>query len=863
MTISKHTERDPNRELCLPHRDEVDTLIQELKHPVKLFFRRKAASLPNKLLQKTGSMFRFILNLAALSMLAGTGATRQTFTSSGEMDITSCPITYYGQTYGKVYVAFNASRFSVCFNGEYKPGIKNDCIVMSGGTADRGNLAILTKEIPTGSGVHKLLPNLKSSGKCVNIIPLKDSQQSEIEQVELGNFGTQAILAIKTYSGYTHVDVEADAQVNGLTVSKQTFQTAETNKGVITDVSGCRLSGAVYKTNTTVRDPNICSTVTCDVNGVAHAVSDCGPMEQCEGMGSCVLSAMCTVIGPTVIDFVGRTHTVPDRCGYTLMRPSTIPGFQVLGVFRERRRKDVSFLDRVIVQLDREGVQISLEQGGRVQLNGKVLMLNTTTQVVQGVELSKDKTGVTAKISASNYTISVLFDGSITMIHMTGPNGAPVHGLCGNSSRTVPSEEKVSEHSETGCEVQYDDAADSTINCNATTEWCNLLKKAPFTACNKHIDPEPFITACTQTLCKYPAVDGLKCQFLEAYARACRHRTDVTVEGWRSKTSCCKADFCQDRFCSAHEFCGEKDNGGETRCLCRAIFASKYKSTSTFGEPTVCRQKAASVTLANCLLEDKGIDYSVLHLNDQACTGEMDNLTHMVTFSFNSTNPCGTVVMVNNSQVIYKNTIMTRNSSMFGLINRHSPVHIDFSCFYSQPDVKSLGIKLKHSSVFQQITSGEWSYNLTMKAYTSPDHMHAIQSSSDIQLDEKIWVELKTDGLDEKMVVVVIDSCWATDQPSPSGRLRYDLIIKGCPNPADQTVKVEGNGLGTSNYFSFNTFQFSGKTGDVYLHCRVELCVRQGNTCVPRCSQADRRRRSTVSKFEDENPAFISLAWTY
>lgn len=77
-------------------------------------------------------------------------------------------------------MAFDANIFAVCFSGLYKPGIKNDCILMSGGTADRGNLAVLTKEIPTGSGVHKLLPNLSNAGKCVNIIPLKDSQQSEV-----------------------------------------------------------------------------------------------------------------------------------------------------------------------------------------------------------------------------------------------------------------------------------------------------------------------------------------------------------------------------------------------------------------------------------------------------------------------------------------------------------------------------------------------------------------------------------------------------------------------------------------------------------------------------------------------------------
>ncbi|XP_047457645.1 alpha-tectorin-like [Mugil cephalus] len=807
-------------------------------------------------------MVEFLLYVAAFCMLSGATTANKTFISSGEMNITSCPITYYGQKYDKVYVTFNQNRFAVCFNNLYKPGIKNDCILMSGGTADRGNLAVLSREIPTGSGVHKLLPNLKGAGHCVNIIPLRDSQHSEIEQVELGNFGAQAILAIKTYSGYTSSEVEADALVDGLTVSKQRFQTAETIKGVITDVSGCRLSGVIYKTNTTVRNPDICSTVTCDVNGVVSAVSDCGPMERCQGNDSCILNTVCSVTGSAVVDFIGRVHSVPDRCGYTLLKPSTIPGFQVLGVFKERRRKDVSFLDRVILQTD--GVQISLEQGSKVQVNNKNVMLSATTQVVYGVELSKDRTGVTAKITSSNYSISILFDGYTALIHMTGPDGAPVNGLCGDSGSTL-SEERVSEHSATDCKIKHNEAADGTVNCNTITGWCNVLKQAPFSACNSYVDPEPFVTSCTQTLCKYPAVDHLDCQFLEAYVRACSYQGNVTVEEWRAKTSCSDVPqvFCQDKFCSAHEFCGVDSVSGETRCHCRAIFAAKYKPTSSFGEPTVCGKKSATVTLANCLLEDKGIDYSLLHLNDRTCRGKIHNQTHMVTFNFNSDNTCGAVIMANNSHIIYKNTIMTQNISMFGLITRHDLVHIDFTCYYTQPDVNTLAIKLKHSSVIQQIASGEWNYNLTMNAYASPDHMQAIESSTDIQLNEKLWVELKTEGLDEEMVVVVTDSCWATDQPSPSGSLRYDLIIKGCPNHADQTVKVDGNGMGTSSSFSFNAFQFSGNTGDVYLHCKVELCVKQSKTCTPTCNQAQRRRRSAMAKYEDENPAIISMAWTY
>lgn len=54
---------------------------------------------------------------------------------------------------------------------------------------------------------------------------------------------------------------------------------------------------------------------------------------------------------------------------------------------------------------------------------------------------------------------------------------------------------------------------------------------------------------------------------------------------------------CQDMFCSAHEFCGEKSNGVEPYCLCRAIFASKYRSTSTFGELAMTEERYSDAYL--------------------------------------------------------------------------------------------------------------------------------------------------------------------------------------------------------------------------------------------------------------------------
>lgn len=66
-----------------------------------------------------------------------------------------------------------------------------------------------------------------------------------------------------------------------------------------------------------------------------------------------------------------------------------------------------------------------------------------------------------------------------------------------------------------------------------------------------------------------------------------------------------------------------------------------------------------------------------------------------------------------------------------------------------------------------------------MTAYTDAGRTQAVEANTEVLLNQKIWVELVTDGLDGNMVAVVTDSCWATDQPSPTATQRYDLIVKG------------------------------------------------------------------------------------
>lgn len=55
-------------------------------------------------------------------------------------------------------------------------------------------------------------------------------------------------------------------------------------------------------------------------------------------------------------------------------------------------------------------------------------------------------------------------------------------------------------------------------------------------------------------------------------------------------------------------------------------------------------------------------------------------------------------LQANNSQIIYKNTIKTQNSSS-DIITRQDQVSIDFSCVHTQPDIKTMAFRIRDRCV--------------------------------------------------------------------------------------------------------------------------------------------------------------------
>uniref|UniRef100_A0A3B3B7F3 ZP domain-containing protein n=1 Tax=Oryzias melastigma TaxID=30732 RepID=A0A3B3B7F3_ORYME len=715
------------------------------------------------------------------------------------IDTSDCPITYYGQEYTTVYVRnrnfINQKYLLICFNGYYNPEGNGDCI-----------------RVPNTE--NKTAIALNNNNNPASWTSLTDFVHSSVSTVT------------NNVTCYLHFYFKS---VSVLVQSSSLFSQTK-------QLSDQTLFCFGVKPGDTRQIPNTCTFLTCSSTRIP-SMKTCGSPGRCDG------TCLCTVTGPTVIDFKRQMNSVSDRCEYSLLHDQST-GFSLKANFLERRRRDVSFVDSLTLDFS-DSEDIQLLQGHRVTVTGSPVTVNSSVQTFSGVDLSKDQTGVTASFSVNGSSVSVFFDGTTAQIYMADPVNFTYDGLCVDSNNV--SSLRLS--SDTSCQFKYPDPADNTINCSAVAQQCDVLKSAPFSSCNSKVDPQPYINACNETLCKYPDVDGLRCQFIQAYAKACE-KSQVNLQSWMTEP------VCGDRICNSHEFCGEINyNGG---CRCREIFAFVYRQSNLLGGPTVCKDNNASLSLVGCLLNEKSIDYTLLHLNDKNCTGVMDPDSHMVTFGFNG-DSCGTKVTETSNQIIYKNGIMTSNGSS-EVITRQDEIYIEFSCINKKPEMQTVVFRIQGSTVVQYIKSEVWNYSVTMKAFTDGSRTQVLTPDSEVKLNQRIWVELETDGLNGDLVSVVTDSCWATDNQMSNSTPKYDLIMDGCANPDDQTVYVGGNGEGTSNYFSFNMFRFSRSTGEVYLHCKLQLCAKKNN-CVPACSRGVRRRRS--AKYRDEAPAFLSMGWSH
>ncbi|KAK7934032.1 hypothetical protein WMY93_004928 [Mugilogobius chulae] len=378
---------------------------------------------------------------------------------------------------------------------------------------------------------------------------------------------------------------------------------------------------------------------------------------------------ICVLTNNHVIDINGNSHVIPDRCDYTVFDDGG-----------DRRRQDMGLLDYVMVWS--EANAITLERG-QVKLNNFVVDLSTAT-MPSGITVSKTATEIL--LNYKNFDVS--FDGNSAVIAIK--TTSTISALCTDgdldSSRSTYNLE--------GCDVPVQVAPENK-DCTDINTRCDLMAEPPFTECHSILTAAKYIEACKATECKYPSEDTMACSYHQAYATACA-MISKPANDWRSSVQCATTPgTCLDTYCSSHEFCGIKST--QETCICRSSFAAKY-SGNQYGDPTTCDSSSASLSLAVCLLTAKGIHHEEFHLNDATCKGQKDPVTHMIDFSFDSTNKCGTETENKNNQLIYKNKVVLKDQSS-DVITRNDQFQLDFSCYYSQPEVRNVALMIKSRCV--------------------------------------------------------------------------------------------------------------------------------------------------------------------
>ncbi|KAF5891652.1 pancreatic secretory granule membrane major glycoprotein GP2-like isoform X1, partial [Clarias magur] len=283
---------------------------------------------------------------------------------------------------------------------------------------------------------------------------------------------------------------------------------------------------------------------------------------------------------------------------------------------------------------------------------------------------------------------------------------------------------------------------------------------------------------------------------------------------------------CQSLNCVWDEVCTQRN--GVYGCAC-SLYNGK-PNPDTFDAYETCSGSSGSLSVSRCQLFEAGYTADSLHLNDPSCKGQLQY--DRLVFSYDSNgNLCGTNILNNGTNIIYKNSVGTFDRK--GVISHVGGLNIDFSCVY--PLIQSISMPMAiqaNGSIVNKQISAEGFYQVTMMPYPDSTFREPYYGDVTLQVNQQLYIAVHVDQFNSTQIALVLDRCWATPISQIDYPIYWDLIVNECPNPADGTVEVLQNGASTSSYFSFKMFTFTGFPNNlIYLHCQVHLCLVDSGNC--------------------------------
>uniref|UniRef100_A0A4W5RK33 Zona pellucida sperm-binding protein 4 n=1 Tax=Hucho hucho TaxID=62062 RepID=A0A4W5RK33_9TELE len=218
-----------------------------------------------------------------------------------------------------------------------------------------------------------------------------------------------------------------------------------------------------------------------------------------------------------------------------------------------------------------------------------------------------------------------------------------------------------------------------------------------------------------------------------------------------------------------------------------------------------------------------------------------------------------------------------------GAITRDSQFELLFQCKYSDTAVKALVIEVNTAPPPAPVAvMGPLRVELrlakgTCDTKTCKDESSAFTSfytEEDYPLTkvlrQPVYVEVHILEKKDPNLVLMLEHCWTTSDPSPVSMPQWDLLIEKCSYQNDQyqttmvPVELSSGLLYPSHYkrFILKMFTFVDHTlaprKDIFIHCSASLCYpTPWYSCEPKCNK-QRRDVATVAWRKTRQTAVVS-----
>ncbi|KAL2100676.1 hypothetical protein ACEWY4_002437 [Coilia grayii] len=190
----------------------------------------------------------------------------------------------------------------------------------------------------------------------------------------------------------------------------------------------------------------------------------------------------------------------------------------------------------------------------------------------------------------------------------------------------------------------------------------------------------------------------------------------------------------------------------------------------------ICSESFMAIEVSKTQSEKIRIHEDHLRLNDPTCT-LYSNGTHV--FANMSLNTCGTVMEEDDTNVIFKNEIVSVDNPN-DIITRHHQVEIEFSCKF--PKKSSVTLKFDaHRSPYVFVEKGFGTFSYQFEFFQSSQFQNLEDPNSyplEYDLGDMMYMQIKATS-PVNNTELFVESCKASPSDDPNVHISYSIISNG------------------------------------------------------------------------------------